>query len=121
MWLFGEAGEVRVHHSDAERMAGFVELERADVRWFLSINAGDLPFPVEPGKRSTFRSITVDGEEIEFTEGFTDLHTRVYEETLAGRGFGIETAQPSIALVQRIRSAPIVGRDDTAHWMVERA
>lgn len=115
LWLFGPVGENRVHYSDARRMAGFLELERAHVQWFLSVDSKDLPFAVEPGKRSTFRSITVDGEEIEFSEGFTDLHTRSYEETLAGRGFGIEDARPSIDLVYRIRSAPIAAIDDTAH------
>jgi UDP-N-acetyl-2-amino-2-deoxyglucuronate dehydrogenase len=115
LWLFGPAGESRVHYSDARRMAGFLELERAQVQWFLSVDAKDLPFTVEAGKRSTFRSITVDGEEIEFSEGFTDLHTRTYEETLAGRGFGIEDARPSIELVYRIRSAPIAAIDDSAH------
>jgi UDP-N-acetyl-2-amino-2-deoxyglucuronate dehydrogenase len=115
LWLFGPAGESRVHYSDARRMAGFLELERAQVQWFLSVDAKDLPFTVEAGKRSTFRSITVDGEEIEFSEGFTDLHTRTYEETLAGRGFGIEDARPSIELVYRIRSAPIAAIDGSAH------
>jgi UDP-N-acetyl-2-amino-2-deoxyglucuronate dehydrogenase len=115
LWLFGPAGESRVHYSDARRMAGFLELERAEVQWFLSVDAKDLPFTVEAGKRSTFRSITVDGEEIEFSEGFTDLHTRTYEETLAGRGFGIEDARPSIELVYRIRSAPIAAIDGSAH------
>ena len=77
------------------------------MRWFLSIDPADLPFPVETGKKSTYRSICIDGREVEFTEGFTDLHTRVYEEILAGRGFGIEAARPSVNLVHRIRHAPI--------------
>jgi len=108
LWLFGKAvRSPAVHHSDPQRMAGYLELERARVRWFLSIDPADLPFPVEPGARSTFRSITVDGEEIEFTEGFTGLHTRVYEETLAGRGFRIADARPAIDLVYRIRTAEV--------------
>ncbi len=107
LWLFGPAATIAVHHSDPQRMAGYLELERARVRWFLSIDPADLPFPVEPGARSTFRSITVDGEEIEFTEGFTGLHTRVYEETLAGRGFRIADARPAIDLVYRIRTAEV--------------
>jgi UDP-N-acetyl-2-amino-2-deoxyglucuronate dehydrogenase len=106
-WLFGTAGEIRMHHADDQRMSGFLELERARVRWFLSVDANDLPFPVQPGKRSTYRSITIDGQELEFTEGFADLHTRVYEETLAGRGFRIADARPSIQLVHRIRTSPI--------------
>ncbi len=116
LWLFGPAAELQVHHSDPQRMAGYLALERARVRWFLSIDPADLPFPVEPGVRSTFRSITVDGEEIEFTEGFTGLHTRVYEETLAGRGFRIADARPAIDLVYRIRTAEVLGArvDDAA-------
>ena len=115
LWLFGDVGEVRVYHSDRKRMSGFLELERATVKWFLSTDHQDLPFSAEPGNRSTFRSITVDGEEIEFSGGFTDLHTRVYEETLAGRGFGIDDARPSINLVSKIRSAPVISIDDLAH------
>ena len=115
MWLFGKAGEIRVHYSDPERMSGYLELERARVRWFLSINHSDLPFTVEPGVHSTYRSIVIDGQEVEFTEGFTDLHTRVYQETLAGRGFGIEDARPSIELVHRIRTSPISSPADDVH------
>jgi len=115
LWLFGPAAAVQVHHADPQRMAGFIELERARVRWFLSIDAADLPFPVEPGKRTTFRSITVDGAEIEFTEGFTGLHTKVYAETLAGRGFRIADARPAIDLVYRIRSAETLQAGDLAH------
>jgi UDP-N-acetyl-2-amino-2-deoxyglucuronate dehydrogenase len=115
LWLFGEAGDLRVHHSDPRRMAGFLELERARVRWFLSIDPADLPFPVQPGSRSTYRSITVDGQDIEFSEGFTNLHTHVYEETLAGRGFGIAAARPSIQLTHRIRTAELSPVDDLAH------
>jgi len=115
LWLFGDVEEVRVYHSDRKRMSGFLELERATVKWFLSTDHHDLSFSAEPGNRSTFRSITVDGEEIEFSGGFTDLHTRVYEETLAGRGFGIDDARPSINLVSKIRSAPVISIDDLAH------
>ena len=88
-------------------MAGFIELERARVRWFLSSDITDLPFTPEPGVRTTFRSITVDQHEIEFSDGFADLHTRVYEEALAGRGFGIDDSRPSIELSHRIRQAPV--------------
>ncbi len=115
LWLFGDVGECRIHHSDSQRMAGFLELERARVRWFLSVDAADLPFTASPGSRTTYRSITIDGEEIEFTDGFTDLHTRVYERTLAGEGFGIEDARPAIELGHRIRTSPLSSKDDTVH------
>jgi UDP-N-acetyl-2-amino-2-deoxyglucuronate dehydrogenase len=120
IWLFGEPDRVKVVYSDSECMSGVLELKRAHVRWFLSINSKDLPFPVTPGDHSTFRSITVDGEEVEFTEGFTNLHTLVYEETIAGRGFGIEDARPSIELVYRIRTAPVSRVDEEVHPFVLR-
>jgi UDP-N-acetyl-2-amino-2-deoxyglucuronate dehydrogenase len=115
IWLFGNVVTSHVYHSDTERLSGSLELEHALVSWYLSINHGDLPFPATPGGRSTFRSINIDGQEVEFTEGFTDLHTYVYEETLAGRGFGIEDARPSIELVYRIRNTPISKPNDFMH------
>jgi UDP-N-acetyl-2-amino-2-deoxyglucuronate dehydrogenase len=115
LWLFGPSAECRLFHSDPQRMAGFIELEHARVRWFLSVDANDLPYKAEPGKKSTYRSITVDGQEIEFSEGFTDLHTRVYEHTLAGNGFGIKDARPSIDLTYNIRTAAITTAGDLAH------
>lgn len=121
LWLFGDAGECRVHLATDRKMAGFIELERARVRWFLSVDASDLPFEAMPGKRTTYRSITIDGEEVEFTEGFTDLHTKVYEEVLAGRGFGIDVVRPSIDLVHRIRTAAVAPFDDTVHPFLRNA
>jgi UDP-N-acetyl-2-amino-2-deoxyglucuronate dehydrogenase len=109
LWLFGAAESVDVHVREPRRMSGTLELERASVKWFLSVNSEDLPFAVKPGVKSTHRSITVDGAELEFTEGFGDLHTRVYEKTLAGEGFGIEDARPSIELVYKIRTQPLAG------------
>jgi UDP-N-acetyl-2-amino-2-deoxyglucuronate dehydrogenase len=87
-------------------MSGYLQLERARVRWFLSSDIADLPFTAQPGVKTTFRSITVDGRDIEFSDGFTDLHTRVYEAALAGRGFGIDDSRPSIELSHRIRQTP---------------
>jgi len=107
IWLFGKPGAAHVYYADPERMSGFLDLERAEVLWYLSINSNDLPCDVSPGKRSTHRSIAIDGQEVEFTGGFTDLHTRVYQETLAGRGFSIDDARPSIELVHRIRTAGV--------------
>ena len=106
LWLFGPLTSCEVHMREPRRMAGFLQLARARVRWFLSTDAADLPFAPEPGSKTTFRSITVDGREVEFSEGFADLHTRVYEETLAGRGFGIDDSRPAIELSHRIRSTP---------------
>jgi UDP-N-acetyl-2-amino-2-deoxyglucuronate dehydrogenase len=103
VWLFGPVQACEVHVRDARRIGGYLELDRACVRWFLSTDLADLPFTAEPGVKTTFRSITVDGNEVEFSEGFADLHTRVYEEVLAGRGFGIEESRPAIELSHRIR------------------
>lgn len=105
LWLFGDARASEVHVAEPGRTSGFLELARADVSWYLSVDFRDLPFEPEPGRRTTFRSITVDGEEVEFSSGFGELHTRIYEETLAGRGFGIPEARPSIELAYRLRHA----------------
>ncbi|HEX7706880.1 MAG TPA: Gfo/Idh/MocA family oxidoreductase, partial [Thermoanaerobaculia bacterium] len=83
LWLFGTARRCEVHLREKRRMSGFLELERADVQWFLSVETDDLPFSASPGKQTTFRSIEVDGNEVEFTEGFTGLHTAVYRAALA--------------------------------------
>jgi len=120
LWLFGKVEDIVMYHSDQQRMAGFIELQHARVRWFLSVDPRDLPCPAEPGKNCTYRSITVDGKEIEFSEGFTDLHTRVYAETLAGRGFRIEDAHPSIDLTYRIRHTPPSPLDNMAHPLLSR-
>ena len=103
LWLFGRSRSCEVHLRDTHRIGGFLGLDHADVRWFLSTDMADLPFQAEPGAKTTYRSITVDGDEVEFSDGFTDLHTRVYEETLAGRGFGIDHSRPAIELSYRIR------------------
>jgi len=118
VWLFGPLEAARVHHSERRRMAGFLALARARVRWFFSVEASDLPSPAGPGRRTTSRSITVDGEEVDFSDGFDDLHTRVYEEILAGRGHGIDEARPSIELAHTLRSAPLSPLDDTAHPLI---
>jgi UDP-N-acetyl-2-amino-2-deoxyglucuronate dehydrogenase len=115
LWLFGPMQGIRVYHADDNRMSGFIELERARVRWFLSVDKEDLPLQAKTAGKTTFRSITVDGKEIEFSEGFTDLHTRVYEQTLAGRGFGIVDARPSIELTYAIRTAQLSPKDDCIH------
>jgi len=106
IWLFGGVQQSHVHVSKPERIGGTMELERADVQWLLSLDRDDLPESVR-GQQPTYRSITVDGEEVEFSGGFRDLHTRIYEEMLAGRGFGIPDARPAIELVHRLRQMPV--------------
>jgi len=118
MWLFGIPDREEVHLREESRMSGAMVLKNADVRWFLSAEARDLPFEPEPGKRTTFRSITVDSKEVEFSEGFTDLHTLVYRRTLEGGGFGLSDARPSIELVHRLRHAT-PGKDLPRHPALE--
>jgi len=120
MWLFGSPGEVKVFQDDPKRMSGFIELENARVRWFLSVDHNDLPPEALQKGKMTYRSITVDGQEIEFSEGFGDLHTRVYEQTLVGNGFTIADARPSITLVHRIRTTAITPPNDLAHPLLKK-
>lgn len=115
IWLFGPVCSTKVHSANTSRMGGFIELEKARVRWFLSVDHNDLPPVAKQAKKTTFRSITVDGQEIEFSDGFTDLHTCVYEKTLAGNGFGIADARPSIELTHRIRNSEISAYDTMTH------
>jgi len=104
-FIFGKLQVNKVHLSQETRAAGYLEYEHARVRWFLSIDIDDVPTPVREQGQRTFRSITVDEQEIEFSGGFTDLHTRSYEEILAGRGFGLEENRVAIETVAHIRQA----------------
>ncbi len=103
IWLFGQPENFELTTAKENKMGGKLSLKNADVEWFLSIDKNDLPEEAMKNKKRTYRSIKIDGNEIEFTEGFTDLHTEVYKNILAGGGFGIEESRPSIELVQKIR------------------
>jgi UDP-N-acetyl-2-amino-2-deoxyglucuronate dehydrogenase len=120
MWLLGPAEGTEIHLADPRRMAGVLELERARVRWFLSVDANDLPEEARQTGKTAWRSLQMDGEELEFSAGFEDLHTRVYEEILAGRGLGIEDVRPSIELLHRIRIATPQAPGDYAHPLLSR-
>jgi len=109
IWIFGPIKHNVVHLHEKDCAAGYLELAKARVRWFLSINYDYLPAPIKAQGKRTYRSITVAGKEIEFSGGFTDLHTISYQEILAGRGYGILDAQPSIHLVHDIRNAAAIG------------
>ena len=106
-FIFGGQQESKVHLNQETRAAGYLEYEHARVRWFLSIDVNDLPDQVRSQGQRTFRSITVDEQEIEFSGGFTDLHTRSYEEILAGRGFSLEENRVAIETVASIRNATL--------------
>ena len=105
-FVFGRRTSSVVHHRANDAAAGYLEYEHARVRWLLSINRDHLP-PRTPRGQSTFRSITVGSEEVEFSGGFSDLHTESYKAILAGRGYGLDAARPSIEAVSEIRNAPV--------------
>ncbi|MDY7218797.1 Gfo/Idh/MocA family oxidoreductase [Denitrificimonas sp. JX-1] len=114
-FIFGDLQENIVHHMTDTKAAGYLEYESARVRWFLSVDIEDVPAEVRATGQRTFRSITVNGEEIEFSGGFTELHNRSYEEILAGRGFGLEENRTAIATVSHIRNATVVGLQGDYH------
>ena len=120
-FVFGELQDNRVHLAEAERAGGFLEYARARVRWFLSVDVADLPEASRAAGQRTFRSITVDGEEIEFSGGFADLHTHSYERILAGDGFGLEASRCAIETVAAIRTATPVGPIGDCHPSVSGA
>lgn len=114
-WIFGDVQENIVHISEPRKAAGYLELENARIRWFMSVDAEDLPQEIKEKGQPTYRSITVDGNEIEFSGGFTDLHTLSYQEILKGNGFKLETARKSIEIVHDIREMTPVGLKGDYH------
>ena len=115
IWIFGEVKENIVHLLQPNKASGYLELEKARVRWFLSLDYNDLPVAVKEKGKRTYRIIKMDEQEIEYSDGFTDLHTKSYEEILAGRGFGMKEAKPSIEAVYTIRNANPVGLKGDYH------
>lgn len=109
-WIFGDTKNSILHYSSEDKASGLLELEKANVKWFLSLDKNDLA-----AGDKTFRSITIDGEEIEFSEGFTDLHTISYREILEGRGYGIDDAKPSVETVYEIRNSQAIGLKGDYH------
>jgi len=119
-WIFGDVKNNILHLSEFNKAAGLLELENASVKWFLSIDRNDLPGHLLSDKPVTYRSIKIDGKEIEFSEGFTDLHTVTYREILNGKGFGIIDALPSIEVAHKIRnSVPIGLKGDYHRFLVK--
>ena len=106
-WVFGEVQENTVHLIEKHKASGYLEFENARVRWFLSIDENDLPQSVKEKGQRTFRSITIDNQELEFSAGFTELHTKSYQEILKGNGFGLADVRKSIEIVHDIRNASI--------------
>jgi UDP-N-acetyl-2-amino-2-deoxyglucuronate dehydrogenase len=114
-WIFGTVKENIVHLNSHDRAAGYIEFEKARVRWFLSIDYNIIPQEVRDKGQRTFRSITIDGDEIEFSGGFTELHTESYQDILNGKGFGLSDARQSIEIVQKIRNASLTSLKGTYH------
>ena len=114
-FIFGELQENVVHHSSDTMAAGYLEYEKARVRWFLSVDFKYVPESAKSEGQRTYRSITVDGEELEFSGGFADLHTRSYKEILAGRGYGLEDNRVAIETVANIRKADPIGPKGNYH------
>jgi len=110
MWFFGKPVHSEVYINQEDKMGGFIELPNANVKWFLSIDGKDLPKSAIDANQRTYRSILIDNQEVEFTQGFTDLHTLIYQNVLDGNGFGIEHARPSIELVHSIRNAKVLAK-----------
>ncbi len=120
IWIFGQVKSLSVNLLEADVASGCIEFQHARVRWFLSTNYDYIPEDVKQADKRTYRSITVDGDEVEFSDGFTDLHTTSYRHILAGDGFGLDDALPSIELVYAIRTADKVGRKGEYHPFVEK-
>ena len=108
-WIFGDIKKNVVHIQTHDRASGYFELEKARVRWFLSINADTLPNDIKSKGERTYRSLNIEGQEVEFSNGFTELHTHSYENILNGNGFGIDEARKSIEIVHDIRNAESIG------------
>ncbi|ANW94959.1 oxidoreductase [Wenyingzhuangia fucanilytica] len=117
-WVFGELKENLVYEHAHDRASGYLVFEKARVKWFLSINYDLIPEEIKEKNQRTYRSITVDGEEVEFSGGFTELHTESYKHILANNGFGLEEARTSIEIVHEIRNSEIVvPKNDKVHPM----
>jgi UDP-N-acetyl-2-amino-2-deoxyglucuronate dehydrogenase len=114
-WIFGKVQKNIVHVSSHDRVSGYLEFEKARVRYFLSINHDTLPEEVKLAGKRTFRSMTIEGAEFEFSDGFTELHTETYKDILSGKGFGLEEAKTAIEIVHDIRHAEPQGLKGDYH------
>ena len=119
-WIFGSVKENVVHVSESCKAGGYLRLERARVRWFLSVDFDDIPQVVKESGQRTYRSISIEGDELEFSGGFTDLHTMLYKDILSGAGFGLADARPSIQTVFEIRNAKPIGITGDYHPLLNK-
>jgi UDP-N-acetyl-2-amino-2-deoxyglucuronate dehydrogenase len=114
-WIFGKVQSSTVHISQENKAAGLLQLEKANIKWFLSLDSNDLPDKIKKKNQPTYRSIKIDTEEIEFSGGFTDLHTISYTEILNGKGYGIRDASNSIEIAHMIRNQQPIGKRGDYH------
>jgi len=117
-FVYGRVQENIVHLNTPTKAAGYLEYERARVRWFLSVDVADVPEVERSKGKRTYRAVTADGENLEFSDGFTELHTKIYEDILSGGGFGVEENRVAIETVATIRNAPIVPVGPLTHPFV---
>jgi UDP-N-acetyl-2-amino-2-deoxyglucuronate dehydrogenase len=118
-FVFGALQDNKVHYNAPTKAAGYLEYEKARVRWFLSVDVNDIPIDVREAGQRTYRAITANGESVEFSDGFTDLHTISYREILAGRGFGLEENRIAIETVSQIRAAKLSPLSGDQHPFVD--
>lgn len=119
-FIFGKVVKNEVHYRDDQTASGYLEYEKARVRWFLSVDANNLPENAIQGEKLTYRSITIENEELEFSGGFTDLHTQNYQLILGGKGYGLEENRAAIETVEYIRVAPIIENHVNAHPLLSK-
>ena len=119
-WVFGDLIKNEAHLKQADANAGYLEFKHAKVRWFLSVNYDYIPEEVKAAGQRTYRSITVDGKEVEFSGGFTDLHTKSYEHILSGQGFGLQEARKSIEIVSQIRKQDTIINVSDSHPFIKK-
>ncbi len=118
-WIFGDVQKNVLHIQSFDRASGYLEFKKARVRWFLSINQDNLPNEIKLKGQRTYRSITIEGKELEFSTGFTDLHTKTYSSILEGKGFGLEEARQAINIVHSIRNSKPIGLKGSYHPMAK--
>lgn len=119
-FIFGDIKDSEVHHRDEKTVAGYLVYEKARVKWFLSIDENNLPDNAIQGEKKTYRSIDIEGEQLEFSGGFTDLHTQSYQNVLAGNGYGLEENRVAIETVEKIRVERIVTDSSNQHPLVQK-
>ena len=119
-FIFGEVLQNTVFYRDEKTASGYLELQRARVRWFLSIDSSNLPDNAIVGEKLTYRSIKIGDEELEFSGGFTDLHTQSYKKIIEGDGYGIEENRTAIEIVEQINTSELVTPSDNAHALLSK-